>query len=71
ETYRHEIEDILKESLEHETKAFDEYKALLELVKDREPRLEEWVREKLQEELEHYDEVNKMLRKPGQIEAYR
>ncbi|MCS7307808.1 MAG: ferritin-like domain-containing protein [Aquificaceae bacterium] len=70
ETYRHEIEDILKESLEHETKAFDEYKALLELVKDREPRLEEWVREKLREELEHYDEVNKMLRKPGQIEAY-
>ncbi|MCS6998445.1 MAG: ferritin-like domain-containing protein [Aquificaceae bacterium] len=70
ETYRHQIEDILKESLEHELKAFDEYKALLELVKDEEPRLEEWVRGKLQEELEHYDEVNKMLRKPGQVEAY-
>ncbi len=71
ETYRHEIEEILKESLEHELKAFDEYKALLELVKDKDPRLEEWVREKLKEELEHYDEVNKMLRKPGQIEVYQ
>ncbi|MCS6958175.1 MAG: hypothetical protein RMK75_06960 [Aquificaceae bacterium] len=70
ETYRHEIEDILRESLEHELKAFDEYKALLELVKDQEPRLEEWVREKLREELEQYDEVSKMLRKPGLIEAY-
>ncbi|QID33869.1 ferritin-like domain-containing protein [Pampinifervens florentissimum] len=70
ETYRHEIEEILKESLEHELKAFEEYKALLELVKDKDPRLEEWTREKLKEELEHYDEVNKMLRKPGQIEVY-
>ncbi len=71
ETYRHEIEEILKESLEHELKAFDEYRALLELVKDKDPRLEECVREKLKEELEHYDEVNKMLRKPGQIEVYQ
>jgi len=57
--------------LEHELKAFDEYRALLELVKDKDPRLEEGVREKLKEELEHYDEVNKMLRKPGQIEVYQ
>ncbi len=71
ETYRHEIEEILKESLEHELKAFEEYRALLELVKDKDPRLEEGVREKLKEELEHYDEVNKMLRKPGQIEVYQ
>jgi len=71
ETHRHEIEEILKESLEHELKAFEEYRALLELVKDKDPRLEEGVREKLKEELEHYDEVNKMLRKPGQIEVYQ
>ncbi|MEJ5338184.1 MAG: bacterioferritin [Aquificaceae bacterium] len=70
ETYRHEIEEILKESLEHELRAFEEYRSLLELVKDKDHRLEEWVRDKLKEELEHYDEVNKMLRKPGQIEAY-
>ncbi len=57
--------------MEHELKAFDEYRALLELVKDKDSRLEEWVREKLKEELEHYDEVNKMLRKPGQIEVYQ
>jgi bacterioferritin len=70
ETYRHDIEDILKESLEHEKKAFEEYKMLLELVKDKDSRIEEWVRDKLKEELEHFDEVNKMLRKPGQIDVY-
>lgn len=70
ETYKHDIEDILKESLEHEMAAFEEYKALWELVKDKDPRIEEWVREKLAKELAHYDEVNKMLRKPGQIEVF-
>lgn len=70
ETYKHDIEDILKESLEHEMLAFKEYQDLWELVKDKDPRIEEWVREKLAEELAHYDEVNKMLRKPGQIDVF-
>ncbi len=41
ETYRHAIEEILKESLEHKLKTFEGYEALLEMVKDKNPRLEE------------------------------
>src|SRR5437763_11461458 len=34
ESYKHEVEDILKESLAHEQNALDLYKALLDAVKD-------------------------------------
>ena len=45
------------------------YKQLLELVRDRSVLLEEYARRMISEEELHIGEVNKMLRKPGDIGA--
>jgi len=42
-------------------------KALLELAKDRSVALEEFARTMISAEEMHADEVDKMLRKPGQL----
>jgi len=65
ETHRHDIGDILTESLEHETQALSAYYDLLELVNDRHVMLEEYARRMISLEEMHLDEVRKMLRKPG------
>jgi bacterioferritin len=70
ETHQHDIGDILRESLVHESEALKAYYELLEQVKDKDVRLEEYARTMIAEEIAHADEVNKMLRKPGQTEAY-
>ena len=70
ETHQHDIGDILRESLAHEGEVLKQYYLLLELVKDKNVRLEEYARDMIAEELQHEDEVNKMLRKPGQTEAF-
>lgn len=66
ETHRHDIGDILRESLEHEMLALSAYYYLLELVKDRNVMLEEYARRLIAQEELHLGEVRKMLRKPGQ-----
>jgi bacterioferritin len=43
---------------------------LLSLVRDENVRLEEYARDMITAEMAHQDEVNKMLRKPGQTEVY-
>jgi bacterioferritin len=70
ESHRHDIGDILRESLGHEREALLAYEQLLELVRDRNVRLEEYARTLIAEEIAHQDEVNKMLRQPGQTEVY-
>jgi bacterioferritin len=70
ETHNHDIGDILKESLEAEREALRCYKQLLELVKDRSVTLEEYARRLIYEEEMHETEVDKMLRKPGDIGSY-
>jgi bacterioferritin len=70
ETHQHDIGDILRESLVHESEALKAYYELLEQVKDKDVRLEEYARTMIAQEIAHADEVNKMLRKPGQTEAY-
>ncbi len=65
ETHRHDIGDILDESLEHEMSALVEYKKLLDLVGNRDVMLEEYARRMLALEETHLGEVRKMLRKPG------
>ncbi|MBL8395279.1 MAG: bacterioferritin [Candidatus Accumulibacter sp.] len=70
ETHRHDIGDILRESLEHETKARAAYYRLLELVAGKSVLLEEYARELIVDEELHADEVNKMLRRPGETEAF-
>ena len=70
ETHQHDIGDILRESLIHESEALKAYYELLEQVKDKDVRLEEYARTLIAEEVAHADEVNKMLRKPGQTEPF-
>lgn len=71
ESHRHDIGDILRESLEHETDALNAYYELHTLVKDKNIRLEEYARDMISQEESHQDEVNKMLRKPGQTEKFQ
>jgi bacterioferritin len=70
ESHKHDIGDILRESLELEREALSAYHALLDLVRDQDVRLEEYARDMIAHEVAHQDEVNKMLRRPGQTEAF-
>lgn len=70
ETEKHDIGDILRESFEQESSALAAYKALLKLVEGKSVLLEEYVREMIVNEEMHLDEVNKMLRRPGEIEPF-
>jgi bacterioferritin len=70
ETHKHGINDILLEALEAEKAGLALYKKLLDLVRDRSVLLEEYARKKIAEEEQHLGEVNKMLRKPGEITQF-
>jgi bacterioferritin len=70
ETENHDIGAILRESLEHETIGLNLYKELLGLVEGKSVVLEEYARQMIHDEEIHIMEVNKMLRKPGDIAAY-
>ncbi|MGZ5051112.1 MAG: ferritin-like domain-containing protein [Methylobacter sp.] len=71
ETAKHDIGDILRESLEHEKNAVAAYFELLRLAENGvSVLLEEYAREMIVGEELHLDEVNKMLRKPGDIEPF-
>jgi bacterioferritin len=71
ETTKHGINDILLESLDAEKHGLALYKKLLELVRDKSVFLEEYARKMIAEEEMHLGEVNKMLRKPGEIERFK
>lgn len=64
ETHKHTINDILKESLDHEREQLKNFHALLELVEGKSIFLEEYVRDMIVDEEGHIAEVEKMLRKP-------
>jgi bacterioferritin len=70
ETKKHDIGDILRESMDHETETLSIYYSLLELVQDKSVVLEEYAREMIHAEELHVDEVNKMLRNPGDIKPF-
>lgn len=69
ETHQHDIGAILRESLAHERDALDAYYQLLDCASNKDVRLEEYARTLIAEELTHQDEVDKMLRKPGQTQT--
>jgi bacterioferritin len=71
ETENHDIGAILKESLEHEQTALSYYKELLKVSEGNSVLLEEYVRKLISSEEMHIGEVDKMLRKAGDIETYR
>jgi bacterioferritin len=70
ETHKHGINDILIEALEAEKAGLALYKKLLDLVQGRSVLLEEYARKMIAEEEQHLGEVNKMLRKPGEITQF-
>ena len=70
ESHQHDIGDILRESLAHEVETLKAYEELLGLTRDQNVRLEEYARDMIAAEMAHQDEVDKMLRKPGQTEAF-
>jgi bacterioferritin len=65
ETERHDIGDILRESLDHEKAALAAYYSLLKIAEGHSVLLDEYAREMIVQEELHVDEVNKMLRSPG------
>ena len=71
ETHKHGVNDILIESLEAEKTGLALYRELYELVRDRSVLLEDYARRMIAEEELHVGEVNKMLRKPGDINQFQ
>ena len=65
-----DIAAMLRESLESEGEALALYQQLLELVEGRSIALEEFARQMIHAEELHAAEVDKMLRKPGNLAAF-
>jgi bacterioferritin len=70
DSHQHDIAAILRESLESEGQALDLYRELLRLVEGKRVGLEEFARQMIQAEEVHAAEVDKMLRKPGELAAF-
>ena len=70
ETHKHDIGDILRELLDHEAAALQLYRDLFEEVEGVSIMLEEYAREMIYTEELHQGEVNKMLRKPGDVSVF-
>jgi len=69
ETHKHDVGDILRESLDHERIGIQLYKDLLELVEGKSVMLEEYARQMVYQEELHAFEVDKMLRRPGEVKS--
>jgi bacterioferritin len=65
ETHQHDIGQILRETLHAEHNALALYMQLLELVEGKSVAIEEYARSLIEQEEAHIDEIDKMLRKPG------
>lgn len=68
ETHKHDMRDILMESMDFEIRGVKLYKELLDLVEGESIYVEEYARQKIAEETEHIGEIDKMLRRPGDTE---
>ncbi len=71
ETHQHDINQILREALEHERATLDLYYSLLELTEGKSVWLEEYSREMIMLEESHIAEVEKMMRRPGDLHPAR
>jgi bacterioferritin len=67
ETHQHDIGDIMREALAHERDALKLYYKLLDQVEGKSVQIEEYARAMILQEEQHLGEVDKMLRKPGDI----
>lgn len=70
ETHKHDIGDIMRESLRSEQESINMYRELLSHVEGRSVALEEYARRMIHEEIKHASEVDKMLRKPGDVSTF-
>jgi bacterioferritin len=70
ETHNHDIGGILRESMDHESASLECYRKLLKLVEGNSVMLEEYAREMIYAEELHMGEVDKMLRKPGDVASF-
>ena len=70
DSHQHDIAAMRRESLETESHALDLYRELLALVEGRSIALEEFARQMIHVEEMHAAEVDKMLRKPGELAAF-
>lgn len=71
ETQKHDVGDMLRESLEHEGASVACYKKLLPLVEGKSIVLEEYARTMVHDEELHLDEMDKMLRRPGETAPFK
>ncbi|MGZ8829025.1 MAG: ferritin-like domain-containing protein [Thermoanaerobaculia bacterium] len=70
ETQKHDVGDILREALENERGGIQLYKDLLALVEGKSVFLEEYARQMVYQEELHSFEVDKMLRRPGDLKSF-
>jgi bacterioferritin len=67
DSHKTDIGAMLRESLEVEGRALVLYRELLDVVEDQSVALEEFARQMIEQEEMHAAEVDKMLRKPGDL----
>lgn len=68
ETHQHDLREMLRESMDFEIQGVDLYKELLTLAAAAGSiTLEEYARQKIAEEAMHIGDIDKMLRRPGNI----
>ncbi len=70
DSHKHDIGAMLRESLEAEGRALALYRELLTQVEGRSVALEEFARQMIQTEELHAADVDKMLRRPGEVAAF-
>jgi bacterioferritin len=70
DSHKHDMSAILQESLATEGEALALYRQLLQLVEGRSVALEEFARQMIYAEEMHAADVDKMLRKPGDVLAF-
>jgi bacterioferritin len=70
DSHKTDIGVMLRESLESERSALELYRDLLGLVEGRHVALEEFARQLIHAEELHASEVDKMLRKPGELARF-
>jgi len=71
DSHQHDIGAIMRESLETEARALALYKELLAVVEGSSVMLEEYARQMVYAEEQHAGEVDKMLRKPGELATFQ
>jgi len=68
ETHKHDMAEILNESMDFELEGIERYRELLSLAEEAGSiTLEEYARRLISEEAVHVSDIDKMLRRPGDV----